>query len=126
MDLCDDFPTHKPFIVDIRLAKLKQILKNPRPVTNYATLLGDMIQKKTDAARTQADEVEEQQGEAHAKVTVDEHLIRCTVTKALHDAMDVQQSDRRLSAIFHWNTGQLWQLATAAIEDANINFHCLE
>ena len=79
-------------------------------------------------ARTPIDE-EDQQGESHAKANIDEALIRRTVAKAFRDAMDAQLNDRQSrfnSAIFHKNTEQLWQLITAAVEEANIVFHHLE
>lgn len=64
VDTCDDFPTHKPIMVDIRLSKLKQTMKKLQPITDYAKLVVDMIQETIDEARAQADE-EGQEIEPH-------------------------------------------------------------
>ena len=52
VDKCDLLKTHKPFKVDIRLTKLKQTLKEMQPVTNYATMIEDMIPKKIDEEKS--------------------------------------------------------------------------
>ena len=71
VDICDDFPTHLPFAVDIRVAKLKQTLKAPRPVTNYANLHEDKVQKEYDEAiATLREQRETQTNEERAKDTI--------------------------------------------------------
>ena len=93
-------------MVDIRLTKLNQTLKKLQLVTNYAILTEDLIQKKTDEARAQVDE-ENQEGEPHTKAKVDETMIRRTVTKALHDLMDAQLNDRQCKLNLRFTTRTL-------------------
>ena len=83
VDLCDDFPTHKHFVVDVRLAKLKQTLKAPRPVTNYANMYEDKVQKEYDeATATLKEQRETQQNEERAKDTINISSIRKNTSKS--------------------------------------------
>ena len=63
----DDFPTHKPLMVDIRTTKLKQTMEKSQPTTNFAKLIEDVTQEKIDEARSQTAD-EDQEPRARTKV----------------------------------------------------------
>ena len=129
VETCDTLPTHRPLLVDIRITKLRRTLKTLRQCTDFAALNEATIQAKIDEARGQAIPEQEAAEDATAQPNVDEVAIRRAVVKSLHDETDAQIENRRMrlcEAVPHKDTDRLWQLITAALEEASIGFHKLD
>ena len=76
VEIFDKIPTHRPFLVDIRITKLQRTLKTTRQCTDFAALNEAMIQAKIDEARAQADPEQEAVGDTSTNTKFDESAIR--------------------------------------------------
>lgn len=126
-DRCDDYPTHKPLMVDIRIKELKQSVREHQPTTDVAKPIEDMIQNKIEEARDRQQEDNQDQQE-ETEVHIDEAKTTRAIVDELHTAMD-QQIDNRQHRLEHValskDTNRLWTLIIAAVKEANIHFHKL-
>ena len=66
-DACDEYLTHKPLVVDIRIGKQKKTVRELHATTDFAKLIEYEIQKTIDEARSK------ELGDKEREDNTDEH-----------------------------------------------------
>ena len=59
VDQCDQFPTHRPLLVSIRVQKLEQFTRKLQTTTDYAKMIEEKIQLQIEKERSEEQPEEE-------------------------------------------------------------------
>ena len=129
VDNTSGYPTHRPFAIKINIKKIRKQTKRLRKPTNFAELFEDKVQRKVSEAKEKAESGQNDDGANEKGKDANENEVRREMLQELRKLMDaaIERGKARLHLAAHdRNTGLQWDLITAAVEQANIEFHGLK
>ena len=129
VDNTSGYPTHRPFAIKVNIKKISKQTKRLRKPTNFAELFEEKVQRKVSEAKAKAEPEKDGDGANQKGKDANENEVRREMLQELRKLMDAAIGRRKAMlhlAAHNRNTVMQWDLITAAVEQANIEFHGLK